>query len=229
MILAAGLGTRLQPITKSKPKALVEVRGKPLLDYVMRQLRRYGVTDVIINVHHFPGQIIDYVHKHNNFGIRVSFSHEEELLDTGGGLKKASYFFDDGQPFFLHNVDIISDINLRKMFQYHTKSTALATLAVNHRETSRYFLFDDQNLLCGWKSVEDNRTVLTRTPQSEPRQLGFCGIHVISPDIFPKLTETGNFSIVQSYLRLAREGEKIAAYLVDSYHWRDVGKLSELS
>ncbi len=228
MIFAAGLGTRLRPITHAKPKALVEVNGVPLLETVLHRLIAAGVSEVIINLHHFPDQIKDFVRKKHNFGIRIEFSLEEVLLDTGGGLKNAAWFFDDGRPFILHNVDILSDINLEKMADHHLKNNGLATLAVNNRETRRFLIFDAENLLCGWKSLNVNKEVVSRPPKGKPQDLGFCGIHIISPDIFNKMTEDGVFSIITSYMRLAAEGERIIAFKANENSWRDVGKLAEL-
>ena len=228
MIFAAGLGTRLRPITETIPKAVVEFKGKPLIENVINRLITAGVTELIVNLHHFPEQIKAFVKSKNNFGIRIEFSEEIELLDTGGGLKKAGWFFNDGNPFILHNVDILSDIDLNLMVETHNQSGVLSTVAVKKRATSRYFIFDQTNLLCGWKSVKENKTIMAKEPNGKTQDLAFCGIHVISPQIFPKLTETGKFSIVESYLRLAREGERIAAFRVDENSWQDIGKVSEL-
>lgn len=228
MVLAAGLGTRLRPITDTKPKALVEIDGAPLLEHVLKRLIRAGVTEVIINLHHFPEQIRAFLRRKHNFGLRIAFSSEQQLLDTGGGLKKAAAFFDDGRPFILHNVDVLSDVDLRKMALAHKSEPRLATLAVNSRETSRYFLFDENDLLCGWKSVTQSKTIAARRPVGKLKELAFCGIHILSPDIFQKLTKEGAFSIVDSYLCLASESEIIKAYRIDNYAWRDVGKLAEL-
>lgn len=228
MILAAGLGARLRPLTDTKPKALIEYNGVPLLQHVLTRLISFGVTEVIINLHHFPQQIIDFLKSQNDFGIRIEFSYESTLLDTGGGLKQAAWFFDDHQPFILHNVDIISGIDFHKMLDHHRGCGALATLAVNQRQTTRYFLFDDAGRLCGWKSLKDHRTVLTSQAAGPVKELAFCGVHIISPRIFERLTEVGVFSIVDSYLRLAAAGELIQAFRVDEYEWRDVGKLEQL-
>src|ERR1700674_5408097 len=148
MILAAGLGTRLRPLTDDRPKALVEIAGRTLLEITLSRLRSFGVTEVIVNVHHFAEMILDYLKTHDNFGMRIEVSREEVLLDTGGGLKKAAWFFlEDStrldEPFLLHNVDVISTIDLRQMTQFHSENTALATLAVQNRETSRYLFFND--------------------------------------------------------------------------------------
>ena len=228
MIFAAGLGTRLRPITNTKPKALVEVNGVPLLETVLNRLIAAGISEVIINLHHFPDPIRDFVRKKNNFGILIEFSFEETLLDTGGGLKNAAWFFDDGQPFIIHNVDILSNINLESMFEHHLENKCLVTLAVNKRETKRFLIFDEENLLCGWKSLNVNKEVVSRVPQGKSQDLGFCGIHVVSPDIFSKMTEENVFSIITSYMRLIGEGERIVAFRTDGCSWRDVGKLEEL-
>src|ERR1700704_5891267 len=154
MILAAGLGTRLRPLTDNRPKALVELSGRTLLEVTLSRLRTFGITEVIVNVHHFADMVIDYLKSNKNFGLRIEISWEETLLDPGGGLKKAAWFFlEDSarldEPFLLHNVDVISNIDLRRMLQFHAENQALATLAVQSRETSRYLLFDNDDQLSG--------------------------------------------------------------------------------
>lgn len=228
MILAAGLGTRLRPLTNTRPKALVEINHVPLLEIVLKRLISAGVTEVIINVHHFADQIAEFVKAKEYFGVRIELSYEDQLLDTGGGLKNAAHFFSDGQPFIVHNVDVISNVDLQLMYQRHLTNNCLATLAVNHRETKRYLIFDEENLLCGWKSLRQDKSMVTRTPKGSTIKLGFCGIHVISPILFDKFIEEGAFSIFDSYLRLAGEGEQIMAFRVDDYDWQDVGKLEQL-
>jgi len=227
MIFAAGLGTRLRPLTNTRPKALVEINHIPLLEIVLKRLITVGVTEAIINVHHFPNQIAELLKTHNNFGIHIELSYEEQLLDTGGGLKKAAYFFDDGQPFFVHNVDVLSDIDLKAMYDQHLTQNDLATLAVNTRETTRYLIFDEDNLLCGWKSLEQNKTIVTRTAKGKTTDLAFCGIHVISPRLFENMSEEIKCSIVDYYLQLAGEGERITAFRVEQYSWKDIGKLPQ--
>ncbi len=169
MILAAGLGTRLRPLTDNRPKALVEVAGRTLLEITLSRLRSFGISEVIINVHHFVDMILDYLKTHKNFGLRIEVSREEILLDTGGGLKKAAwFFFEDAsrleEPFLLHNVDVISTIDLRRMLQFHTEHHALVTLAVQDRETSRYLLFDDHHQLSGRRTGRDGKPELVRSP-----------------------------------------------------------------
>ena len=227
MILAAGLGTRLRPLTNDRPKALVEVAGRTLLEIAIARLREFGVSEVIVNVHHFAELVTDYVRRKNNFGMRIEISEERTLLDTGGGLKKAAWFFREegaaAAPFILHNVDVISTIDLRRMLDFHTGNQALATLAVQQRQTSRYLLFDEQMRLCGRRLVKEQKTELVR-PSPHVEELAFSGIHVISPRLLELMSEEGAFSIVQSYLRLAGAGEKFVAYRADGAYWRDVGK-----
>ena len=226
MILAAGLGTRLRPLTDDRPKALVEVAGHTLLEIAICRLRDFGVREVIVNTHHYADMVADYLRAHDGFGLRIEISREEDLLDTGGGLKKAAHFFLEGnsqEPFLLHNVDVISTIDLARMMRFHTEQNALATLAVQDRETSRYLLFDEGGELCGRRAGRDGKAELVR-PARETQALAFSGIHVISPRIFSKMKEEGAFSIIPSYLRLAAEGERIVAFRADEYYWRDLGR-----
>ncbi|MGA8270374.1 MAG: nucleotidyltransferase family protein [Candidatus Sulfotelmatobacter sp.] len=221
MILAAGLGTRLRPLTNERPKALVEVDGRTLLEITLSRLRGFGVHEVILNVHHFADMVGDYLKAHDNFGMRVEVSREEILLDTGGGLKKAAWFFleDAGaldDPFILHNVDVVSAIDLGLMVQAHNASQALATLAVQDRETSRYLLFDEKFRLCGRGTG--------RSDSPHAQALAFSGVHVISPRLLPMMTEGGAFSIIDFYVRLAAQGEKILGFRADQYYWRDLGR-----
>jgi NDP-sugar pyrophosphorylase family protein len=229
MILAAGLGTRLRPLTNDRPKALVEINGRTLLEITLSRLRNFGIREVIVNVHHFADMVVDYLKARDNFGMRIVISREEVLLDTGGGLKKAAWFFLEErteEPLLLHNVDVISNIDLERMVQHHVESRALATLAVQERASSRQLLFDDDDQLCGRKS-EGESVEMTR---SAPRchALAFCGIHMISRRIFPLMTEDGVFPIVAAYLRLASQGEKIVGFRADQYFWRDVGNRESL-
>jgi NDP-sugar pyrophosphorylase family protein len=249
MILAAGLGTRLRPLTDTRPKALVEVAGRTLLDITLSRLLAFGISEVIINVHHFADMVIDYLKSHKNFGMRIEISREDDLLlDTGGGLKKAAWFFledskrtastDADEPFFLHNVDVISTIDFARMLQFHNENRALATLAVQSRDSSRLLLFNDQFQLCG-RRIDNKDTVIPSLPaaaseardlSSTPLQpLAFSGIHVISPRLLPMITEEGVFSIVATYLRLAAQGEKILAFRAADYYWRDLGRPADLT
>jgi NDP-sugar pyrophosphorylase family protein len=232
MILAAGLGTRLRPLTDNRPKALVEVAGRTMLEITLSRLRAFGVREVIVNAHHFADMIVEYLRARDNFNMRIEVSREEDLLDTGGGLRKAAYFFldnssDGEKPFILHNVDVISTIDFQRMMQFHVEHRALATLAVRDRVTSRYLLFDEQLQLCGRRSGRDERDEIVH-PSRSAQALAFCGIHIISPRLFALMTEEGAFSIITTYLRLAAQGEKIAAFRADEYYWRDLGKPDDL-
>lgn len=228
MILAAGVGSRLRPLTDTCPKALIDINGVPMLEIVLRRLIKAGCREVVVNVFHLADMIVEFLQRRKNFGIRIEIVRETELLDTGGGLKNVAAFFDDSQPFFLHNVDVLSDVDLNRMYRYHLENAALATLAVQARPTSRYFLFDTNNTLCGWESVSDNKKMLTKAPVGHVTRFAFNGIHVISPQIFPRMHEAGAFSINQTYLRLAGAGEKILAFHTDEYYWRDIGRLEKL-
>ena len=231
MILAAGLGTRLRPLTDNRPKALVEIAGHTLLEITLSRLRAFGIREVIINIHHRADMIIEYLRKNDDFGMRIVVSREEALLDTGGGLKKVAYFFledsnSPDQPFILHNVDVISTIDFQRMVQFHLENRALATLAVQARETSRYLLFDEQLQLCGRRSGREEAELVRSSQQVQA--LAFSGVHVISPRLFHMMTEEGAFSIITSYLHLAAQGEQIFAFRADDYYWRDLGKPDNL-
>jgi NDP-sugar pyrophosphorylase family protein len=234
MILAAGLGTRLRPLTDDRPKALVTVAGRTLLEIALARLRSFGVTDVIVNAHHHAQMIVEYLKAHDNFGMRIEVSREAELLDTGGGLKNAAHFFSDSlqEPFILHNVDVLSSIDLGQMVRFHTEQHAPVTLAVQQRESSRQLLFDEAGQLCGRRvmrgpKAESEPDQLVR-PAAQLQPLAFSGIHVLSPQIFAKMEEQGAFSIIDAYLHLASQGEKIVAFRADESYWRDLGRPENL-
>jgi NDP-sugar pyrophosphorylase family protein len=233
MILAAGLGTRLKPLTDTRPKALVELSGRTLLEVTLTRLRTFGITEFIINVHHFADQVIGYLKSKNNFGLRIEISREETLLDTGGGLKKASWFFLEDpknldEPFLLHNVDVISTIDLSAMLQFHKEHQALATLAVQSRKSSRQLLFNHDLQLCGRRAGRDQQPEIIH-PSDHLQSLAFSGIHILSPRLLPLLTEEGVFSIIPSYLRLSAQPQKILAFRADQYYWRDLGHPADLA
>lgn len=232
MVLAAGLGTRLRPLTDDRPKALVEVGGRTLLEIGLTRLRALGVHEVIVNVHHFAAMIVDYLAAKQNFGMRIEISREDVLLDTGGGLKHAAWFFLEvgsrrDEPFLLHNVDVFSTIDLGQMVQYHKESQALVTLAVQSRKSSRSLLFDQQGVLCGRSFERDQRIELAR-PAEPLQSLAFCGIHVLSPRLLEMMTEAGAFSIIETYLRLAASNERIVAFRTDESYWQDLGTIESL-
>jgi NDP-sugar pyrophosphorylase family protein len=230
MILAAGLGTRLRPLTDDRPKALVTVAGRTLLEIALLHLRAFGIREVIVNAHHYADMIVDYLEANHNFGMSIAVSREDQLLDTGGGLKKAAHFFLDSiarpeEPFLLHNVDVISTIDLARMVQFHTAHAALATLAVQHRTTSRHLLFDPSGQLRGRRIGNTDNVPAAAAQAAQPLgPLAFSGIHVLSSQIFAKMSEQGTFSIVDAYIRLAAQGEKILAFRADDCYWRDLGR-----
>ena len=232
MILAAGIGSRLKPLTDTKPKALIEIGGITMLERVIRRLASAGTTSLIINIHHFAGSILQFLKSNDNFGMRIEVSHEPELLDTGGGLSNASWFFDDGKPFFLHNADVYSEIDLSKMYNEHVTNGNLATLSARKRTGNRYFLFDSSGRLSGWESAKERVIRWASVPLKNATRLAFDGIHVISPALLKELPEPGRpSSINDTYLKLAGEGRKIAFFRSDSYYWKDMGnpeKLEEL-
>jgi NDP-sugar pyrophosphorylase family protein len=232
MVLAAGLGTRLQPLTNDRPKALVEVAGHTLLELTLARLKSYGIVEVIINTHHLADKVAHYLSEHDNFGMRIEISREELLLDTGGGLKRAAHFFTGNkarnEPFLLHNVDVLSDIDFASMLRHHRDTGALATLAVQDRPTSRYLLFDEAGRLCGRRSGLDGPIEQVREAR-ELRPRAFSGIHIISPRIFDLMSELGVFSIIPVYLRLATAGESIISFPSDRFYWRDLGRLEQIA
>jgi NDP-sugar pyrophosphorylase family protein len=224
MIFAAGMGTRLRPYTNTKPKALVEVGGIPMLELILKKIIRSGFNDIIINVYHFADQITEFLKKNHNFGASITISDESEfLLDTGGGLLKARNFFDDGKPFLVHNIDILSNIDLNQLYQFHIRNKALVTLAVKDRKTSRSLLINSNNELCGWKNYQTGQTILSRGQLEELSPIAFSCVHIINPEIFPLFTETGKFSIIDTYLRLAKE-KRIMTYHHDNDFWYDMGR-----
>ncbi len=227
MIFAAGLGTRLRPLTDTIPKALVPVAGKPLLQHIIEKLKEAGVNEMIINLHHLPDQIIDFIEANHRFGIRIEFSDErEQLLDTGGAIKKASWFFDDDQPFFIHNVDILSNIDFQKLLIHHQENNSIATLVCSERETSRYLLFDESNHLKGWIN-EKTGEIKSPVPNFNPfhhQKLAFSGIHVLQPAIFTPMQHwPDTFSIIDFYLASC-DTHVITSYAPTGLHTIDAGK-----
>lgn len=224
MILAAGLGTRMRPLTDISPKALLEINGRTLLELAIEHLANAGVREIIINVHHFSGQIISFLEKNKNFGLSISVSDETgQLLDTGGGLKNAADFFQGDKPFIVRNADIISDMDFIKMLDYHLLNSPVATLAVRNRETSRYFIFDDSDQLVGWTNTKTGETIHASDAWPNTRNLAFSGIQILSPKIFSLMPEEKKFSLTDLYLRLART-QKIICYEDNDSKWKDIGK-----
>jgi len=229
MILAAGLGTRLRPLTNDRPKALVQVKGMPLLEIVIRRLKYFGFEELIINTHHFAGLVANFLASKNNFGLRIEISHEnEKLLNTGGGLKKASWFFDDGQPFLLCNTDILTDLNPLEFFKKHQQTAALVTLATRHRSTSRYLLFDQEKKLCGWTNIKTGEVLISRAIEGTLQLRAFSGWHIIDPKLFDFFPAEEEFSIIDTYLDASGTAD-IYSYEHDNSIWLDVGKPDTLS
>jgi N-acetyl-alpha-D-muramate 1-phosphate uridylyltransferase len=231
MILAAGLGTRLGDLTKSIPKALVPLAGVSMLERVARRLVEAGADRLIINTHHFSERIVGFVQQRNGFGVDVVFSHEPNYpLETGGGLRRAAPLFESGEPFFLHNVDIFTDLPLESLYSTHLVAKPLATLAVMARPSTRYLLFDDRGLM-GRVDEKKEIRIEARKAQGEVKPFAFGGVHVLSPEIFGLLQAEDDevFSILQPYLRAVGRGRRINPYRVDGYEWIDIGKPEELA
>lgn len=226
MIFAAGLGTRLRPLTNDRPKALVEVNGVTLLERNIRNLERFGFTDIVINIHHFADEMLYFIRSKNwNANIIVS-DERSELLETGGGLKKAAPFLRDSS-FLVHNVDILSDLDLNALWEHHLTHDNLATLVTRNRETSRYLLFDEQGILHGWTNIKQGIVRQKRATSNDLFFQAFCGIQVISPSIFDLFTRNGKFSIIDTYLDCAKK-HSIQSYPFEEGNWLDVGTLERL-
>ncbi len=223
MILAAGLGSRLKPLTDDRPKALVKIGDKTLLEHTILKLVENGFDEIVVNAHHFSQMLIDFLNSHD-FGVNIFISDESDrLLDTGGGILKAANFLDGDAPFLVHNVDIITDIDLRLLYHTHSNSTALATLAVGKRESSRVFLFDNELNLAGWKNNLTGKKIIPDSSRQSLSEYAFSGIHVINPDFFNHVKSKGPFSIVDAYLSLCCR-HSIKGYDVTSNFVIDVGK-----
>jgi len=229
IIFAAGLGSRLKPLTDNTPKALLIVNGKPLLAHAIEKLQHAGVTEIIVNVHHLAEQIVAYLENNHYHGVTFSISDERDLLlDTGGGLKNVVSFFNDGQPFFAYNVDILTDMDLLAMMDFHRKHDALATLAVSDRATARYLLFDNDQRLKGWTNMKTGEVIPQNADLQCLHKKAFSGIHVINPELLHFLDKEGNFPIIPEYLRLC------SAHLILGYDhtgccWIDMGKLESVT
>ena len=235
MIFAAGLGSRLKPLTDTMPKALVPVAGCPMLEHVILKLKASGFTEIVINIHHFGEQIIDFLKTNNDFGLTIHISDERDrLLDTGGGIRKARLFFENsGEPFLVHNVDILSDMNLKELYDFHMQSGSVATLLASRRTTSRYLLFDTERKLRGWinKDTGQVKPEVFHYDESLYREYAFSGIHVFSPAVF-RLMEAprweGKFSIMDFYLATCGQTD-YSGYLAEKLELIDIGKPETLA
>ena len=232
MIFAAGLGTRLKPLTDTMPKALVPVGGQPLLWHVIQKLKTAGFERIVINVHHFAQQIVDYLKENNNFDIDIRISDETEmLLETGGGIKKALPLFESQSPILIHNVDILSNIDLTAIYDEAQQSNVDALLMVSWRKTKRYLLFDEEMILDGWTNIETGeiRSPYPALNPSELKQLAFSGIHIISPHVFPLFQEMPvRFGIIDFYLKYCHQCAFMGKEMKD-LRLMDVGKIDTLS
>ena len=227
MIFAAGLGTRLYPLTSDRPKALVEAAGKTLLQRAIERVRDAGYNDLVINVHHFGAQVISYLEANDNFGTSITISDERKgLLDTGGGILNAAQWLEGDEPFLVYNVDVLSNLDLSLFRKYHTERGGVATLVVRDRSTARYLAFDESMQLTGWKNIQTGREILSRN-NSICNLLAFSGIQLIEPRIFRLISETGSFPIIQLYLRLAAD-HPIYGYNDQSSLWMDLGKPEQI-
>ncbi|WP_291594057.1 nucleotidyltransferase family protein [Bacteroides sp.] len=235
MIFAAGLGSRLKPLTDTMPKALVPVAGRPMLEHVIVKLKVSGFTEIVINIHHFGEQILDFLKANDNFGLTIHISDERALLlDTGGGVKKARSFFENSnEPFLVHNVDILSDIDLKELYESHLQNGGVATLLASRRKTSRYLLFDVEKKLCGWinKDTGQVKPEGFHYDESLYQEYAFSGIHVLSPAIFQWMDTSrweGKFSIMDFYLATCRQ-TNFFSYLVENLQLIDIGKSETLA
>jgi NDP-sugar pyrophosphorylase family protein len=230
LILAAGLGTRLKPLTNSIPKALIPIKGKTLLEYQILKLKKYDFNEIIINIHHFPDQIIDFLKSKNNFGLNIKISDERDfLLDTGGGIHQTEWFFNDGKPFLVHNVDIFSNIDLYQLYRQHLSLNGLATLVVSSRKTSRYLLFDESLQLKGWFNGKTQEIKPMTININQFQKLAFAGIQILSPQVFKLMNNwEPPFSIIDFYLQ-NMERYPIFGYIPPGFKILDVGKIQALN
>lgn len=234
MVFAAGLGTRLRPLTDSRPKALVEVKGVTMLERVLRHLISYGFDEIVVNVHHFGDQIIEFLKAKNNFGITIHISDEREnLLDTGGGILKAWKWLDGNKPILIHNADILSDLDLNSIYDSHLINDADATLLVDNRNTTRYLLLDDSDKLKGWTNISTGEIKPKELSDiSKYSKMAFGGIHVISPKIFESLLKYSaepKFSITPFYVDNCNNLKIMGYKPRNAYKWFDIGKLETLA
>lgn len=231
MILAAGLGTRLRPLTDARPKALVTVAGRPMIHWVIARLARYGFTDIIINAHHFADQIEAFAAAYDGPGVSLTVSVEEQILDTGGGVRKAAWFFDREEPFLVHNVDVLTDLDLSGLMDAHRASAAhsasgaLVTLAVKGRKSSRHLLFDGAGRLGGWRSDVTGETRTVRPMAGAVTPVPFMCVYAMSPEALARMEENSPFSIIDFFLELASagDGERVRAFWAEEARWADLG------
>ena len=228
MIFAAGLGTRFKPWTDEHPKALAIINGKSLLQRNVEYLQRYGIYDVVVNVHHFPDQVIEAIEQNHGWGSNIIISDErDEVLETGGGLLKAAPLLQSGEPFITLNADILTDLNIHDLLVFHQQQKALISFGISNRTTSRYFLFDEHNRLCGWRNVQTGNEKIS-IPANPLFQKAYSCVVVFEPSIFELIPQRGKFSLTETYLSLATD-HLIAGYEHTGEKWIDVGKPASVS
>lgn len=236
MILAAGLGTRLRPLTDARSKALVTVAGRPMIYWVIARLARYGFTDIIVNAHHFAEQIEAFAAAYDDPEVSLTVSVEEEILDTGGGVRNAAWFFDREEPFLVHNVDVLTDLDLSGLMNAHladahSASGALVTVGVKERKSSRHLLFDRSDCLCGWRSEVTGEKRMVRPSRGKITSLPFMGVYAMSPAALARMQEAGPFSIIDFFLDLASagNGEGVRAFRAEEARWADLGSVDRIA
>lgn len=225
MILAAGFGTRLKPLTDNTPKALVPYNGKPMIQNVIEKLKSAGINDIVVNTHYLHEQVEEFF-RMNSFGVKITLSHENEILETGGGIKNAKTFLEDAGNFLVYNTDVDSDINIGLMYEHHLKHQPLATIAVKERKTSRPLLFDEKNNLAG--RVIENKEYIYGKRSGGLKSSAFCGIHIISCGIFTLFPNENKFDIISFYMNMVKAGEKISGYDIEDCYWKDLGSAKNL-
>ncbi len=228
-ILSAGLGTRLAPLTNNKPKALVEVNGKPMLQNLIERLVQQGFDEFCINIHHFGDRVLEFLEHHHHFGVNITLSDErKQLLDTGGAIVKAATFFNGDEPVLVHNVDVFTDMDFAGFMEEHQKSGALVSLVTRNRASSRKLLFDKQNLLAGWKHLENNEVKWVNKPVAEVNERAYSGIYVAAPSYPDKLKGKGSFSIIGEWLRMAKH-HAIRGVEYNEGFWFDLGSVDKIA
>lgn len=230
LILAAGVGSRLKPLTDTTPKALIPVGGVPMLERALIRLKAAGVKSFVVNAHHHAQKVADFcADLSRRHGVPVSVSREDDLLlDTGGAIKKTAALLKGREPFFVHNADVLTDLDLKALLKAHKDAGALATLSVRERESGRAYLFDAKGRFAGHDRGENNFT-WAKGAVSNPQRLPFDGVYVLSPELLDKMTETGVFSITKTFLRLAAAGADIRAFRSDKWAWHDIGTVEKLA
>lgn len=226
MILAAGFGTRLKPHTDSIPKALVPYKGKPMIQHVIEKLKSAGIEDIVVNTHYLYKQVEEFF-ANNDFGVKITLSHEQEILETGGGIKNARKLLEESDNFLVYNTDVDCGIDINLLYEFHIRTNPIASLAVNERKTSRPLLFDTGGNLCG--RIIEGKKYIYNDGNGELSEKAFCGIHIISGKIFGLFPAESKFDIISFYMNLVKDGGKISGYDIGDCLWKDLGKPENLT